>query len=58
MRHCRLILAAVVMALTLPVARGEFTLERCKELARDNYPAVARLGIIKATKGYDLSNAA
>ena len=58
MRHCRLILALAVMALTLPVARGEFTLERCKELARENYPAVARLGIIEATKGYDLSNAA
>lgn len=41
-----------------PEAKGQvITIDRCQELARENYPAVIRYGIIEKTKEYTIANA-
>ncbi|MCD7969713.1 MAG: TolC family protein [Alistipes sp.] len=36
---------------------GQLTIEQCYELARENYPVIARYGLINLSEDYDLSNA-
>ncbi len=44
-------------ALSLVVKGQAITIDRCQELARENYPAMARYGIIEKTKEYTIANA-
>ena len=41
------------------VTKGQevITLDQCQELARENYPALIRYGIIEKTKEYTIANA-
>ncbi len=45
-----------VLGVVCGAAQG-LTLEDCRRLARDNYPAIKQYGLVAATKDYDMSNA-
>jgi len=43
---------------TLHLSAQELTLEKCKQMARDNYPAIRQYGLIEQSRDLTLSNAA
>jgi len=53
----KLLLASCTLACSLP-AMAQNSLDRCIELAYDNYPQIQEYGLIEASRGYDLANAA
>ncbi len=46
------------LALSLPAAHAQLTLEVCKEKARENYPEIRRYDLVAQTRDYTVSNAA
>lgn len=45
------------LALRSVLCCGQITVDECHRLARENYPLVQRLRLIRSSEGYDLSNA-
>jgi len=43
---------------TLHLSAQELTLDKCKQMARDNYPAIRQYGLIEQSRDLTLSNAA
>ena len=41
----------------LSVLYGQLTIEKCQQLAQENYPLVKQYGLIEKSKEYRLSNA-
>lgn len=52
----KLITALIVM--TAMAGKGQITLETCKQMARDNYPAVKQYRLIEQSRDYNMANAA
>ncbi|MCD8265941.1 MAG: TolC family protein [Prevotellaceae bacterium] len=48
-----------LLALLLPGAstRAQLTLERCKEMARENYPVIKQLSLVEQSRDFSVSNA-
>lgn len=46
------------LLLTCNVSAQELTLDQCKQMARDNYPAIRQYGLIERSRDLTLSNAA
>lgn len=51
------ILLTILCGLACMIAAAQPDLERCRELAKENYPLIRRYGLIDQTKEYTLSNA-
>jgi outer membrane protein TolC len=54
MKRLFFIIAGVACCLS---AQGQFTLEDCQELARENYPLIKQHGLIEQTTDYSVANA-
>lgn len=52
----RLILLVAALAALFPV-RAQLTLDACRRLAREHYPAIRQYDLIRRTAAYDISNA-
>lgn len=53
----RLILFFLLVGAFNLSANGQVTLEECRQMARENHPAIRMYGLINATKDYSISNA-
>lgn len=56
MRNLAAIIVAILVTLTAPLY-GQLTIEQCQKEARENYPLIERLELIKKSEEYSLSNA-
>ena len=54
----RRILVTAVIVMTVMAGKAQITLETCKQMARDNYPAVRQYRLIEQSRDYNMANAA
>ena len=52
----KVFLTLIIISLTIFNIKSQLTLERCQELARENYPAIKKYGLIEKTLEIDLSD--
>ncbi len=57
MKTRKLLWIGVLFALAIGAKAQVVTLDECQNMARENYPAIARFSIIEQTKEYTLANA-
>ena len=50
------IILSLIGALTLLGVNAQLTIERCQELARENYPLIRQYGLIEQSSKYTLDN--
>ena len=55
MKHC---FVYMFILFCVGTSRAQVTLERCKELARDNYPVIKRYGLVERSRRLTVENAA